>query len=77
MLGHLATAAREFASLGGESLQLPARRGVAQRLAAGGTSSQRKLLAIGSTSASDVQIDVNLRVMLTGGRSNLRFVTRQ
>jgi type IV pilus assembly protein PilY1 len=45
--------------------------------AAGGTSSQRKLLAIGSTSASDVQIDVNLRVMLTGGRSNLRFVTRQ
>jgi type IV pilus assembly protein PilY1 len=42
--------------------------------AAGGTSSQRKLLAIGSTSASDVQIDVNLRVMLTGGRSNLRFV---
>jgi len=45
--------------------------------AASTKSSQRKLLAIGSTSAADVQVDVNLRVMLTGGRSNLRFVTRQ
>lgn len=45
--------------------------------ASGSTSSQRKLLAIGSTSASDIQVDVNLRVMLGGGRSNLRWVTRQ
>jgi type IV pilus assembly protein PilY1 len=41
------------------------------------TSSQRKLLAIGSTSTSDIQIDVSLRVMLGGGRSNLRWISRQ
>ena len=41
------------------------------------TSSQRKLLAIGSTSAAEIQIDINLRVMLGGGRSNLRWISRQ
>ncbi|HPU54328.1 MAG TPA: PilC/PilY family type IV pilus protein, partial [Burkholderiaceae bacterium] len=45
--------------------------------AAGGTSTQRKQLLIASTSGSDIVVDVNLRVVLTGGRSNLRFVTSQ
>jgi len=44
---------------------------------AAATSSQRRLLAIGSTSASDIQIDVSLRVLLGGGRSNLRWISRQ
>ena len=38
------------------------------------TSSQRNLVVIGSSSNSDVLIDVNLRVLLSGGRSNLRFI---
>ena len=45
--------------------------------AAGGTSTQRKQLMIASTSGADIVVDVNLRVVLTGGRSNLRFVTTQ
>ncbi len=47
------------------------------RDAAGGTSTQRKQLMIASTSGADIIVDVNLRVVLTGGRSNLRFVTTQ
>ena len=43
----------------------------------GGTNSQRKQLAIASTSGSDIVIDVNMQVVLTGGRSNLRFITTQ
>ena len=38
------------------------------------TSSQRNLVVIGSSSNSDVLIDVSLRVVLSGGRSNLRFI---
>ena len=43
--------------------------------AASSTSSQRKQLLITSTSGADIIVDVNLQVVLTGGRSNLRFVT--
>jgi type IV pilus assembly protein PilY1 len=38
------------------------------------TSSQRNLVVIGSSSNADVLIDVSLRVVLSGGRSNLRFI---
>ena len=38
------------------------------------TSSQRNLVVIGSSSTADVLIDVSLRVVLSGGRSNLRFI---
>ncbi|MBU6272681.1 MAG: hypothetical protein KGQ67_15345 [Betaproteobacteria bacterium] len=38
------------------------------------TSSQRNLVVIGSSSTADVLIDVTLRVVLSGGRSNLRFI---
>lgn len=41
----------------------------------GATNSQRKQLLITSTSGADIVVDVNLSVVLTGGRSNLRFVT--
>lgn len=41
----------------------------------GAPNSQRKQLMITSTSGADIIVDVNLQVVLTGGRSNLRFVT--
>ena len=43
----------------------------------GGTSTQRRQLMIASTANSDIVVDVNLRVVLTGGRSNLRLITNQ
>lgn len=48
---------------------------VASSAANDNTSSQRKQLLITSTSGADIIVDVNLQVVLTGGRSNLRFVT--
>ncbi len=42
---------------------------------ANASNSQRKQLLITSTSGADSVVDVNLSVVLTGGRSNLRFVT--
>ena len=42
---------------------------------ANNTTSQRKQLLITSTSGADIVVDVNLQVVLVGGRSNFRFVT--
>jgi len=42
---------------------------------ASNTTSQRKQLLITSTSGADIVVDVNLQVVLVGGRSNFRFIT--